>query len=151
MPQDFRIRYEWQAGSLPPPYHYEYTIQIGPAPEGEVEFRPDYSFNDPPVWTERFDVAEQDLTRLHELMADKGIFSKRWQPSEQVLVGGGAQWAEISANGKQYIIPSQLDPELTEKMGEMYEAIRALVPEATWKKLKVKHKDYEREYLEKRH
>ena len=27
-PADFAVRYEWYAGSMPPPYHYEYLSLI---------------------------------------------------------------------------------------------------------------------------
>src|SRR5690554_3169233 len=54
VPADFQIEYEWHEGSLPPPYHYEYTIRIGPGAQGEIVFLPDYPSDDTPVWTEPF-------------------------------------------------------------------------------------------------
>ncbi|HUT36408.1 MAG TPA: hypothetical protein VNE39_23175 [Planctomycetota bacterium] len=52
-PADFGFRYDWREGSLPPPYHYEYTISVSPEGEGTIVFRPDYPEHDVPAWEER--------------------------------------------------------------------------------------------------
>ena len=41
-PADFNVIYEWQEGSLPPPYHYEYTITIKADGQGQIVMIPDY-------------------------------------------------------------------------------------------------------------
>src|SRR4051812_20811553 len=35
-PADFSLTYDWRAGSMPPPFHYEYTVSISPDGEGKV-------------------------------------------------------------------------------------------------------------------
>ena len=35
-PDGFGLTYEWTAGSLPPPGHYEYNISVGPTGQGEM-------------------------------------------------------------------------------------------------------------------
>ena len=63
-PEDFTLQYDWCAGSMPPPYHYEYTIRIGPDLQGEIVFHPDYPGLGAPEWIESFDVAEESLDVL---------------------------------------------------------------------------------------
>src|SRR5687768_17207155 len=41
-PADLRVEYDWRAGTMPPPHHYEYTVSIGPGTQGKVVFWPDY-------------------------------------------------------------------------------------------------------------
>src|SRR5690242_18655655 len=36
VPVDLALTYEYRAGSMPPPYHDEYTVTIGPGPNGNV-------------------------------------------------------------------------------------------------------------------
>jgi hypothetical protein len=69
------IRYRWQEGSCPPPYHYDYTIRVGPGLHGEIKYRPDYGFNDPPVWNESFNPSARQLASLSDLMHAKGFLT----------------------------------------------------------------------------
>lgn len=66
---NFALRYHWQAGSMPPPAHYEYTIHLAPNGEGEITFYPDYPQHNPPVWSGRFApairVASQGSPKIH--------------------------------------------------------------------------------------
>ena len=143
------IRYEWQEGSIPPPYHYEYTIRLGPGLQGEIEFRPDYEFNDPPIWKASFELGAQQLTTLYELMHAQGVFSQEWQPGKGLSVGGSIEWVEGSVGGQAFSIPSELDRADAAAISPVYQAIRALVPEPIWTGLMARRKEYERQYLEK--
>src|SRR5687768_8853812 len=75
-PADFRVQYHWSEGSLPPPYHSEYTIRLGPGLQGEIEFQPDYPSGDTPIWIETFEIEDEDLEKLYALMWAKGIFAE---------------------------------------------------------------------------
>ena len=61
-PDDFGVEYEWREGSLPPPYHYEYTVIIKPSSQSEIVLTPDYPSITVPKWTEFFKVEEQGMT-----------------------------------------------------------------------------------------
>jgi hypothetical protein len=147
---DFSVRYEWKEGSIPPPYYYEYTIRIGPGSGGEIVFQPDYSFNDPPVWTEKLEFTEQNLIELHALMVEKEVFERDWKQAEEPSVGGSLEWVEVAWRGKQLAIPSQLDSEDAAIMKDVYQAIRSFVPDAVWAKLMSQREEYERAYFERR-
>ncbi len=142
------IRYEWQEGSIPPPYHYEYTIQFGPGLHGEIEFRPDYEFNDPPVWRESFKLGASQLARLYDLMQAQGVLDREWQRGAGLSVGGSVESLEGTAGGQAFSIPSELDPEDAAAINPVYEAIRSLVPEPVWTELMSRRNQYEREFLE---
>jgi len=142
-PADFAVEYRWQEGSLPPPYHYEYVIRLGPGARGEIEFTPDYSFANPPVWTETFDLSGDDLTALYKLMTAQGVFDRRWRQQEPPPVGGGSAAADITAGGQHVAIPALLEAEDEQAIGEVYAAIRALVPQAIWDKLRAQHEEYQ--------
>jgi len=147
-PQDFAIRYEWQEGSLPPPGHYEYTIRVGPVSEGEIVFYPDYPQHDPPVWTERFVVDGAAWDRLYRLMVDKGVFGKAWKEMDRPPVGGSLYWLYATAHGERVTVSQTMVG--TETLEEVVDAVRALVPQEIWTKLRSQHDQYEQEYFERR-
>jgi hypothetical protein len=147
-PADFSLRYEWNEGSLPPPYYYEYTIRIGPGPQGEIEYRPDYAANDPPVWTETIPIQEADLDALYALCAEKGVFTTDWRPMDSPPIGGSSDSMEITADGSQISIPSFVAGEQgANDLREVYEAINALVPREIWTALQLQGDQYRMEYL----
>ncbi len=143
---DFQVRYEWVAGSMPPPFHYEYTILIGPGTEGQVVFRPDYSGGDTPVWTESFVLAEAALEGLYQLMVERGIFSADWVEVRDGSVGGSLEWLRCTAGGEEYAIPSRIEDEAG--AADVYAAVKACVPEPIWKDLLRRREQYERDYVE---
>jgi hypothetical protein len=144
-PQDFTIQYDWCEGSVPPPYHYEYTIRIGPGPEGEMVFYPDYPGHGTPVWAEPFDVGEEPLDGLYTLVAER-VLGKEWVEIRDGTVGGSLEWLKGTANGKSFRVPSRIaEPGA---VAPVYAAIKALVPDAVWAKLTAQREQYERDHEE---
>ena len=145
-PDDFLVRYEWVAGSMPPPYHYEYTILIGAGPQGQIEFRPDYSGDDTPVWTESFIVGDEALEGLYLLMSEQRVFTTEWAEVRDGTVGGSLEWLRCTAGAEDFSIPSRIEESAA--VAAIYEAVKALVPEAVWADLLERREQYERDYTE---
>jgi hypothetical protein len=142
-PQDLTLQYDWCAGSMPPPYHYEYTIRIGPGSVGEVVFCPDYPGQDTPVWTEPFEVADEALGALHALVTER-VLGREWVKVEDGPVGGSLEWMSGTMGGEGFRVPTQVDdPEAIEPV---YVAIKELVPQDVWDSLMARRERYEREY-----
>jgi hypothetical protein len=148
-PADFSVRYEWRAGSMPPPYHYEYTIRVGPGTEGQIVYRPDYESEGIPTWTESISVTGQQLAGLYALVVDRKLLRENWGRVLDPPVGGSVQWAEITASGKTYRIPTQLQGFQESAAAHLYEAVKALVPQVTWDKLEAQREQYVKEYQAK--
>jgi hypothetical protein len=145
-PDDLQVSYDWVAGSMPPPHHHEYTIVIGPGCEGSILFRPDYSGLDAPLWTESFVVTEDGLDELYQLMAERGVFTTRWAEVSDGAVGGSLEWLRCTAGAEQWSIPARIEE--SDRVGEVYSAVRALVPDAVWKGLRERREQYMRDYTE---
>ena len=148
-PADFSVRYEWRAGSMPPPYHYEYSIRIGPGAQGQIAYRPDYESDGVPTWTETIDLTGQQLTNLYNLVVDRKLLREKWGGVENPPVGGSVQWAEITAGGKTYRIPTQLQGLQESAAAHLYDAVKALVPRETWDKLEAQREQYVHDYQAK--
>lgn len=139
-PADFALTYNWIAGSMPPPYHYEYTIDIAADGGGTIKFQPDYS--DELVWTETFTLTPTQLDDLYAMLRDHGVFSTSWRAQDNPPVGGSHEQMSISANGTTTRVPFfPADGEVA--LQPVYAAINDLVPTATWDKLKAQHKQYQ--------
>ncbi len=144
-PADFGLRYDWRQGSLPPPYHYEYTISVSPEGEGSIVFRPDYPEEGAQAWEERFRVSGSLLDELHKMMLERGVTAAGWDTApESGHVGGALEWLEVVAGGERHVVPSDLLR--PEAMEPVYAFIRGLVPEGVWAGLRARHQAFQAAY-----
>ena len=144
-PEYFSIQYWWREGSVPPPYHYEYSIHLGPRSEGKIVFYADYPMDKPPVWTETFGVDDKALNELYTLIIEKGLFSKRWTEIEDPPVGSSLEWLEVVAHEDHIMVPSAINE--SQVVNDVYTVIRSLVPKRIWSRLMRQYNEYQREYL----
>ena len=142
-PADFALVYSWSAGSLPPPYHYSYTISLKPDGAGELVFVPGYSGGETPIWTETFSVSSAQRSGLYTLMREKDLFSREWLPNDELSVGGSTEWLKVTASGQQIQLPSQLRRGDDALMSAVYASINSLVPAELWAQVRQKHQEYE--------
>ena len=131
---------------MPPPYHYEYSIYLGPGPEGKIVFYPDYPMDKPPVWTETFRVDDKALDELYASIIEKELFNRRWTEIEDPPVGGSLEWLEVVTHEDHMVVPSAINE--SETVNSVYSMIRSLVPVSIWSKLMRRRKQYETGYLE---
>jgi len=139
-PDDLALRYEWHAGTMPPPYHHEYTIVVGPGQEGGIVYCPDYRADGVPEWHESFAVTAEALDRLYAVMVKAQVFDRRWLAMGRPPVGGDIEWLDVTASGETVRIPAQ--PEEGEALEPVWQAIRELVPDETWARLRARRKEY---------
>lgn len=128
-PSEWSLRYDWAAGTMPPPHHYEIAIGVASDGEGWMEMVPGYPGEGTPVWRESFPVSAADVGALRELMEARGIFSEEWTEAEDLPVGGSLEWMVVEADGRRYEIPSRLSDEDRARVEPVYDAIRSLVPD----------------------
>ncbi len=147
---NFAVRYHYQAGSMPPPAHYEYTIRLAPNGEGEIVFYPDYPQHNPPVWSETFSPGAEQLSRLRSLIAKKKIVTKKWHAPAKSPVGGSLESLEITTADKQVSVPSHLNARDAASLRELYDAVRALVPQDIWDRLLARRQAFEDDYFARR-
>lgn len=145
-PNDFGVEYKWREGSLPPPYHYEYTIIIKPSGQSKIVLIPDYPAADVPKWAEDFKVTEKDLNALYRVMVANGLFTQKWQQLDAAPVGGSNQILVVTAQGKLIKVEDYLVFEQQAPAKAMYAAVQALVPKEIWGRLQAKRHQYIQEY-----
>lgn len=148
MPDDFSLSFDWSTGALPPKYHYEYVITVGPVPQGEFEYISGYdSSGESNRWITSFSVSKDEIEELYSYLKNLDIFRTRWKTGSG-LIGGSTTSLIITAYGKEYQIPSISELEGTD--GILVEAaideIRRYVPDSIWEEMNDRQTRYEENY-----
>ena len=135
-PIDYAFRYDYRSGGTPPLDYYEFVIEVAPDGSGEIRFRRDYEANRPEEFVAIFDPEEAALNQAYLVMLSSGIFEPIWQPPRRKeRPAGSSARMEVTCGGNGY----DVTPARFEALGEMavtiHEAIRALVPSATWERI----------------
>ena len=144
-PDDFAVAYDWREGSLPPPYHYEYSITLNAEGLCEIIMMPGYGRAEVPRWEERFEVPVADRDRLYQQFLDLGLFTQSWREPSERNVGGSTQWMTVVANGTSFKTPAQVVESQEASVEQISAAIRAIVPPEIWNKLQDQLKQYQEE------
>lgn len=148
LPDDFRLDYHWQAGTMPPPHHYEYDISIDATGRGEITMIPDYPREGVPVWTKQFTVEPADVHELYGLLVANELLTENWRAAEDPPVGGSVRYMHVTAGEHEVAIPAFPASGQKEKAAEMYAAVRNLVPEQQWDELQAQREQYVESYEE---
>jgi hypothetical protein len=144
-PDDFQLQYSWTAASVPPPYHFEYDVTIGPGLAGSIVYLPDYPGAGTPTWTAEFTLSEADLDALYQLIVRQGVLSRRWREVRNPPVGGDTSGLQVQANGRTVRVHNlMVDAARLEPINEM---VTRLVPQTTWDTLAAQREQYEREHV----
>lgn len=112
-PADLRVVLEYRSGSVPPPYHEEYRVEIGPGTHGRMALTPDYPEYrrvGVPVFRARFRISEEALDALwHRVRAAKLLESRGGAESKP---GGGRADLTVVADGKRHAVVDREDEPL---------------------------------------
>lgn len=145
-PADFSVLYEWYEGSMPPPYHYEYTLQVAADGAGTLTMIPDYPGEGVPVWTETFTVEPAALDALYRQLVEAGAFTTNWREEDDPPVGGSYATATLTADGETVAIPSFVIPNQGEAQDEIFAALEAVVPADIRADLEARRQQYMEEH-----
>jgi hypothetical protein len=146
-PEDFSLVLEWDTGALPPQYHYQYAITIGPGPQGEFFYHPGYEGTPENTWITSIEITGSDLQSLFDFLNENKILRNRWQ-SGQPLLGGQGTSIIITAFDQQYLVPSisEVSQNERELVEQSIEEIKSYVPEAIWAEMNSRQSEYEQNY-----
>ena len=157
LPADFALTWEWAAGAMPPPYHYEYRIvlqkhesrpgeALAPRMQGEITFWPGYPGPTVPEWRETFSVWTRECLRVYALLRDGGFLDAE-VPSlarEDMPIGGETASLNVTAQGRTRHIVSTDLPEDQRRflLEKITPAVRAIVPAHIWQDLEARRRAY---------
>jgi len=128
IPEDFSFEYQWQMGSVPPPYYYEYSVKVDTNGSGVVELLPDYPMHHPVPRTVEINVGHSTLECLYMEMTKVELFEKECRVVDSDWVGGSLSSLVVRAWGKEYKVPSFISSADTRRLEPLFLAIRGLIP-----------------------
>jgi hypothetical protein len=141
-PEDFRLVYQWWAGSMPPPYYYEYRLEMEGSGSAWIILTPDYPSPTVPAFTENFSLSPAELDDLYQKLAGQGLFSQRWQAEEYPPVGGSTWLLEATAAERNVRLLSYTVERQQPQAEQIAEAVQAVVPAEVWERLEAKRQEY---------
>ena len=146
-PQDFSIQLDWNTGALPPQYHYAYSISIDHHGNGNFSYHPGYEDNTENDLQKEFSLATDQMDDLYAYMKENGLLRKTWETG-QPLMGGKGTSIIITAEGKEYAIPSvsKLMEEDRDLVNEAIDYIGSFVSSEIWEEMETRQKSYEDMY-----
>lgn len=139
---DFKIEYHWAEGSVPPPYHYEYSLILHGDGTGFVSYWPDYDMPGVPFWQRKNSIPPKKYEPLKTLIEQDGLISHIWRQFEVVPVGGSQEWCKGIVSGRILLIPTELIQEDADKARVFYSEIKQIVPQKLWDEFSRLRNDY---------
>jgi hypothetical protein len=130
----FALRYEWVEGAVPPPYHYEWTIELQNR-QGIISFYPDYPQQGVSPWVKNFQVPGGQFNYLVETLHTSRVFRTHWQQPEEVSAGGAHDSLTVWLEGQTYQVPPIRTPGANRAMQPVWQAVKACVPKPVWDEL----------------
>ena len=155
-PEDLTVRFYWNTPPLSPEYNYYYGITIGPGLKGLFEYQPGYPDTSweplsPDVWEVNFEVSQDQVDHLYQLLIENNLFKRRWEKTDEVAEGGSSSSIRIIANGREYDrIPneSEIKPEDRKKVAPVSKYLREIVPTNIWEEMEERQRQFEESYID---
>ena len=121
--------YATSNGSLPPPYHWEWSASLFGDGMIEVTYCKGYSEGPPGCAIETGNVAELDQIRAIEQAArDSGLLTRAAVEANPPMVGGGTTHGWVSVDGQEAILISQPRDSDKRRVERVLDAIAAAIP-----------------------
>lgn len=148
-PSDFCISLDWNTGALPPQYYYSYTIEIQPSGEGVFVYQAGYEGDESLRWQTGFMLDGKQMDDLYTFLRENDLLRSKWAEG-QPLLGGSGTSIRITADGKEFLIPSisELEQDDRKTVQKAIDTINQLVPQEIWDEMNARQDAYENSYKE---
>lgn len=143
-PADFAISVDHADGSVPPPHHAVWRLEVDDTGQGVLAYTPGYPGPDVPTWRAEFDVAATAVDDLYAALRRHDLLGEL-EPTSDEPVGGPVETATVTADGKTNEIPAFTDGGAP--LAPLAREIHALVPVRVWRDFEERRDAYaERRY-----
>lgn len=132
MPADFELRFEHYDGTVAPPHHREWTIELDAGGNGTVRYVPDYAGEGVPVYEDDFTVPGPAVAALYAELADAGLLEGDLAEASDPPIGGAVERAQITAADERIDVPAFVESGAS-PLEPVSDRIEALVPAERWR------------------
>lgn len=140
-----KIEYYYNVGSLPPPYHYEYTITVNTDGSGMIHYLAGYTETDSNTFDYTFDLSNSQLKNLKKSVKKSNVLNLdiKSRPNSEIPVGGDSDelsiygYDENSPDSQVLLknIPSYPEKKYGKILDKLYKTIKECVPEKIWNEI----------------
>jgi len=139
-----KLVYYYNAGSLPPPYHYHYTISISKDGQGELLHTTGYTDKEKNTSKHNFNLSDKELKVLIKAVKESEVLKSdiKQRPGEEIPDGGHSdeltfysQTGETKTGNIIKLVPSYPDLKYEETLNKLYSVIIKCVPDDIWNKV----------------
>jgi hypothetical protein len=148
------ILYSYSNGTLPPPYHYEYTITLNPEGNGELMHTSGYEINPATTATYKFNIDNDQMNSLNNTFERMNVYQTINQndPDRERHVGGPVEYLKVTVTNPDpnldqppvVIVITEFPSERRNEVQEMFNLIKSFVPENIWNDTRQKQEAYEK-------
>jgi hypothetical protein len=142
-----KLEYYFNVGSLPPPYHYSYTITINSDGKGELVYIGGYESTDKNTNKYFFELGNKKIKKLNKAIKESNVLNLDidTRPGEEIPDGGSSESLQIFGFNKgndesESVLLKSVPPypELKYEalLDKLYSVIRKSVPEDIWNNVK---------------
>ncbi|GAB5534991.1 MAG: hypothetical protein Rubg2KO_12400 [Rubricoccaceae bacterium] len=138
-PDDFTLHYQWDAGSLPPPYGYQVQVSVEADGSGTAQIQMN---GGGPTWSEPFRATAEQMDETYKAFCESGVYVTEWQEPDAVPVGGSSWRLRTSALGDRVVIPPYATSSPARSLDQVVDAVEEIVPRRIWQKLEAQRDTY---------
>lgn len=139
-----KIKYTYDAGSLPPPYKYNYTLTVSNDGNAELVYKTGYSGNERSTFSYNVEINNYMFKTLQNEIRESKVLNQRIEqmPSSEIPDGGHSDYLQIY-NGDELIssVPSYPDSKYKESLDKIYKALFKCIPDEIWKEIESKQSE----------
>ncbi|HEY5125544.1 MAG TPA: hypothetical protein VIK14_17585 [Ignavibacteria bacterium] len=144
-----KFEYYFNVGSLPPPYHYSYTITLSTDGAGELVYTKGYTYDDKNTSRYSFELSKEKLKNLKNAVKESDVLNLDIEtlPNEEIPDGGHSDELKIygvendGVSGDVILLKTvPMYPELKYEtiLNTLYKVIENSVPDDIWKEVNSK-------------
>lgn len=146
-PGDFNLSLAWNTGSLPPQYHYSYSINIQSSGASVFIYQAGYEEDEALRWQTDFTLDKNQMDDLYKYLVEKDLLRSNWREGQPSMGSSGTS-IQITANGEEFQVPSisvleQADRKIIQPA---IDTINQLVPQNIWDEMNTRQDTYEKEF-----
>lgn len=138
-PEDFAITIEHSDGSVAPPAHVQWRLEVDETGQGTLAYTPDYPGSGVPTFTAQFDVEAGARDELYAELAERDLL-RNLEPADDPPIGGSSDSAAVTADGDTYEIPAWTDDGAP--LATLKRRIHRLAPAEVWDDFEQRRRDY---------
>ena len=139
-PADFTLRYQWDTGSLPPPYSYQVRVSVDGDGSGTAQIRMNGS--GAPAWSESVRASAEQMDETYKAFCESGVFATEWRNPDSIPVGGSSWRLRATALGERVVIPPYAVSTPARSLDRVVDVIEEIVPRRIWQTLEAKRDAY---------